>query len=307
MYPKPDRFHRKYPGAEGFRPGGPATVGDSKSVDNKGLWRFGPERALIDFFLVLYYIHNMNAKFCLVVLLMALVSFPLLTVDLDGTVVLRSSLNSIAIEYAGAEGGEEMTDTLNYITMGVSFSTDITESLKVGIGAGYSLKKYTGPLYFEQLPLSLMIEDQSFNSMYFSLLGDYRFFYVQNFSFNLSAEVNYFKLFEINRELSFPVVSGEGTVQNSFLTGTLDLLIKFDQVEGLTIFAGPELHLLSGRFKALETLEDLSGEESVTFRQDRFFALLAGVQVEVLGLFEVKVEAKFLSHFSIRGGVIYEF
>lgn len=239
--------------------------------------------------------------------LMVLTSVLLYSVDLDGTVSLQSSLNSITIKY-NADGTEDPAlDTLNFVNLGAGFATDITENLQLGLMTGYSLKKYSGPLYFEKLPLSLGIENQNFNSMFFGLQADYRLYYIEQFSFVVSGEINYYHLFKVNRKLDLPVVQGETTIQNSFITATLDLLVKFDQIPGMTVFLGPEIHLLSGSFEAVETLGDLEGEESVPFRQERFFALLAGALVEVVGGIEVKVEVRFLSHFSIGCGIMYEF
>jgi hypothetical protein len=249
----------------------------------------------------------MGKKTGILLWMMIMLSFLLYPVDFDGTISLQSSLNSITLKYDTGGEEEPVLDTLNFITMGAGFATDLTENLKLGLVVGYSLKKYSGPLYFERLPLSLGIENQSFNSMFFGMCTDYRFYYIEYFSFAIAGEVKYFRLFELSRQLDLPIVEGEASIQNSFITATLDLLIKFDQIPGITVYLGPEVYLLSGSFKAVETLGELEGEESVTFNQDRFFSLLGGAQVEVMDVFEVKVEVRFLSHFSVRCEIMYEF
>ena len=137
-------------------------------------------------------------KTVLIFIFSLLLFISLTPTDFSGTVSFDFSLSTIDIQYQSNDySGDEQLDTLQLTTLGLSFLTDLTDNLKLGLRAGYSFKEFTKTLSFQQLPLSVSLENTSFNSMYFGILADYRLLYYKTVSLNLQADISYFKMFRI--------------------------------------------------------------------------------------------------------------
>jgi hypothetical protein len=225
------------------------------------------------------------------------------SLQIDYSAGLNLSYNSVPILL----GDSEIENTLKFSYMALELDLGIHDYLTVGVVAGFNSNKLSDPVDFTGLPLSLRLDDKSFNSMLLGLRAKSEFFSWNNFAFEAGAEFLYFKENTKDLDIQLPIVSGQATAKNSFTQTALELLIKYEGFSNFTVFAGPQLSLLKGTVTASETLGVLSGEQDLDFDQEKSFGFVGGARFELGSNFDLNVKASLFSRTSLSVEIFYVF
>lgn len=216
---------------------------------------------------------------------------------------LVASYNSAKIKV----GTSEVENTLNFFTVGLQLDAELTDWLTVAASVGYAGNKFTDSLLFNQLPLSLQFESKQNNSMFFGVSGKSVFDVYNDFSVQPRAEFLYFKKLKVESPVVLPIVQGTATLENSFTQITLEVLGQYDGFSGVSVFLGPQLNFISGKLKATETIQQISGEEKMTYKQKSPFGVAAGATFEISDNFVIDLRAGILCKNSATVSVMYAF
>jgi hypothetical protein len=204
-------------------------------------------------------------------------------------------------------GDNNLVNTLNYSYLALELDVGISDYLILGVVAGFNSNHLKDPVDFYNLPLSLRVNEEKFNSMVLGLRAKSEFLSWKDFSFAAGGEFLYFKKYEKNLPIQLPVVSGEAIIKNSFTQIGIELWAQYDGFSYFTIFAGPQLNFLDGKLEATETIEELEGEEELSYKQENDIGIVAGARFEVGSHFDVNLKVNLISKTSLSVEVFYIF
>lgn len=204
-------------------------------------------------------------------------------------------------------GDNNLVNTLNYSYLALELDVGISDYLILGVVAGFNSNHLKDPVDFYNLPLSLRVNEEKFNSMVLGLRAKSEFLSWKDFSFAASGEFLYFKKYEKNLPIQLPVVSGEAIIKNSFNQISIELWAQYDGFSYFTIFAGPQLNFLDGKLEATETIEELEGQEELSYKQENDIGIVAGARFEVGSHFDVNLKVNLISKTSLSVEVFYIF
>jgi len=204
-------------------------------------------------------------------------------------------------------GDNNLVNTLNYSYLALELDVGISDYLILGVAAGLNSNHLKDPVDFYKLPLSLRVNEEKFNPMVLGLRAKSEFLSWKDFSFAAGAEYLYFKKYEKNLPIQLPVVSGDTMVKNSFNQLSLELWAQYDGFSFFTIFAGPQLNLLHGKLTASETIEELEGEEELSYKHENDLGISAGAHFEVGSHLDVNLKVNLISKTSLSVEVFYIF
>ncbi|UCH97012.1 MAG: hypothetical protein JSV88_09215 [Candidatus Aminicenantes bacterium] len=221
----------------------------------------------------------------------------------DYTAGLNFSYNRVAV----LMGDDNIENTLVHSYLALEVDVGLMDYLTVGVVAGYDSNDFADPVDFYNLPLSLRLSDQAYNSMVFGLRAKSDFLSWKDFSFNANAEILFFKLFKKEHTIDLPIVTGTSTIKHSFTQVALELLVQYDAFSTFTIFAGPQMNLVKGKITAAENIEELQGEEELEYQQKNTMGFAGGVLFELGSHFDLKVKVNLFSKTSLSVEVFYIF
>jgi hypothetical protein len=204
-------------------------------------------------------------------------------------------------------GDNDIENTLIHSYLALEVDVGVSDYFTAGIVAGYATSQFDDPVDFYNLPLSLSVSSQSYNSMIFGARVKSDFFSWKYFSFRANGEILFFKLFEKEIPIQLPIVTGTSTVKQSFSQITLELLVQYDGFSTFTVFAGPQLYRLKGKITASESIEELEGEEEFEYKQKKSIGLTGGVNFELGSHFDLNVKVSLFSKTSLSVEVFYIF
>jgi hypothetical protein len=216
---------------------------------------------------------------------------------------LEFSWNSIS-----SQNGEQKTaNTFSFLASRLALKMDIFEYLSLELLAGYHSAFAKDPLDFTSLPLSLRWDRQKFQGLLLGAAISSEPFTINDFSLKVRGEFTF--ALEKNRTwaIELPQVSGQATGKNVFSLLTLDVTVQYQGFTGVTVFLGPRLNLLHGKFIAAETIADLQGQQEITYRQKNLVGPLAGIAIEIADNWELNIKASFLARTELSLAVFYIF
>jgi hypothetical protein len=225
------------------------------------------------------------------------------SLDIDYTAGLNFSYNRTPI----LMGDDDIENTLIHSYLALEVDVGVSDYFTAGIVAGYATTQFDDPVNFYNLPLSLSVSSQSYNSMIFGGRVKSDFFSWHYFSFRANGEILFFKPFEKESPIQLPIVSGTSTVKQSFSQMTVELLVQYDGFSTFTVFAGPHLYWLKGKITASEIIEELEGEEEFEYKQKKTVGLTAGVNFELGSHFDLNVKVSLFSKTSLSVEAYYIF
>jgi hypothetical protein len=216
---------------------------------------------------------------------------------------LEFSMNSMGI----LSGTEKTANTFSLLASRMALKMDIFEYLSLEILAGYHFAFAKAPLDFTSLPLSLRWDRQKFQGLLLGAAISSEPFSLNDFSLKIRGEFTF--ALEKNRtwDIVLSPVSGQATGKNAFSLLTLDVTVQYQGFTGVTIFLGPRLNLLHGKFTASETIADLQGQQEITFRQKNLIGPLAGMAIEIGDNWELNIKASLLARTELSLAVFYIF
>ena len=204
-------------------------------------------------------------------------------------------------------GDDDKENTLRYSYLALEVDVGVSDYFTAGLVAGYASSHFADPVDFYNLPLSLRVSGQSYQSMIFGARAKSDFLSWKDFSLRANGEILFFKLFEKESPINLPIVTGTSAVKQSFSQLTLELLVQYDGFSTFTVFAGPQLHRLKGKMTASEIIEELEGEEEFAYKQKNTMGLTAGVNLELGSHFDLNVKVSLFSKTSLSVEAFYIF
>jgi hypothetical protein len=184
---------------------------------------------------------------------------------------------------------------------------DILDNLSVEILAGYHSAFAKDLVDFTKLPLSLRWDRQKFKGVLLGMAISAEPFTLNDFSLNVRGEFTFSLEKGRTWDIKRLMVSGKATGKNAFSLMTLDALIQYQGFTGVTIFLGPRLNLLQGKFTATETIGDLQGQQEFSYRQKNLIGPLAGATIEIGDNWELNIKASLLARTELSLAVFYIF
>ncbi|MEI6614097.1 MAG: hypothetical protein WCL37_04305 [Chrysiogenales bacterium] len=216
---------------------------------------------------------------------------------------LECSWNSIS-----SLGGEEKTaNTFNFLASRLAVKMDIFDYLALEIFAGYHSAFAKNPLDFTAMPLSLRWDRQKFGGLLLGAAIISEPFSLNDFSLKIRGEFTFALEKERTWEIKLPMISGQATGDNAFSLLTLDVTAQYQGFTGVTIFIGPRLNLLHGKFIATENIADLQGQQEFSYRQKNLIGPLAGIAIEIGDNWELNFKASILARTELSLAVFYVF
>jgi hypothetical protein len=204
-------------------------------------------------------------------------------------------------------GDDDIKNTLIHSYLALEVDIGVSDFFTAGVVAGYATSQFDDPVDFYNLPLSLSVSSQSYNSMIFGARARSDFLSWKDFSLHANGEILFFKLFEKESSIQLPIVTGISTVKQSFSQMTLELLVQYDGFSTFTVFAGPQLYWLKGKITASESIEELEGEEEFEYKQKNTIGLTGGINFELGSHFDLNLKVSLFSKTSFSIEAFYIF
>jgi hypothetical protein len=223
--------------------------------------------------------------------------------DVDYSVGLNAAYNRAAVK----TGADDTANVLEYTYLALQIDVGLLDFLTIGVVAGYNSNVFKDPLNFYRLPLTLNAEGERFNSMMFGLRAKSDLFSVHDYSLAVSADWLYFKRFNLERPITLPIASGTAILKHSFHQLTLELLVQYDGLSGMTVCVGPQVNLIRGKMTATEIIENLEGENILKYDQKKTVGMAAGVYYELGGHFDLKAKLSLFSKTALSVTLFYVF
>ena len=108
-------------------------------------------------------------------------------------------------------------------------------------------------------------------------------------------------------DIELPSVNGQAVGDNGFTLITLDATVQYDGLTGVTIFAGPRLNLLNGKFTASQRIIELEGQQEFSYRQKNLVGVLAGAAIEIGSNWELNLKASLFARTELSLSIVYIF
>ncbi len=204
-------------------------------------------------------------------------------------------------------GDDEVENSLIYPFLTLVLELELSDYLTVGVVAGYNQNHFNEPVDFLQLPLSLRLSKKNNHSMVFGCNLHSEPFDFGDFSLKLKGEFLFFKLFKQEWTVELPVVEGSAEVENSFFQLSANVLLVYQGMENLILYAGPQFNLLNGTIKAYETIEQLQGEQALEFKQKNLFGLMAGAVLALGSQWDLAVNVSMFAKTAVSVELFYIF
>jgi len=204
-------------------------------------------------------------------------------------------------------GTDKTKNNFNFLASRLVLNIDILDYLSAEVLAGYHYAYALDPIDFTSLPLSLRWDREKFNGLLLGVALSSVPYTLNDFSLKVRGEFIFAMEKEKTWTIELPLVSGLATGDNRFTLLTLDASVQYEGFSGITIFIGPRLNLLSGKFSADESIEELLGQQDFSYRQKNFFGAMAGAAIEIGGNWELQLKASLLARTEFSLAVFYIF
>jgi hypothetical protein len=223
--------------------------------------------------------------------------------SVDFNVGLNLSLNS-----ANVEMGEDKTEnSLVYNFAALELDIDVLDNLTLGILAGLNSNYFSDPVDFFHFPIGLRFNKEKNNSMVLGINAKTELLLPGDFSLQARGEFIYFKLHKNSFEFDVPDVNGEYSAKNEFFQSTVELLIQYDGLSNFTLYAGPQLFILNGKYSAAETTDTIDVSDSYKYNQRRTIGITGGINFDLADHFTVDARLSIISKTSLSAGIFYVF
>ncbi len=204
-------------------------------------------------------------------------------------------------------GAEKTRNNLNFLASRLVLNIHILDYLSAEVLAGYHYAYASDPIDFTALPLSLRWDREKFSGLLLGAAVSSVPYTLNDFSLKVRGEFIFVMESEKTWDIELPLVSGQAIGDNSFTLLTLDATVQYEGFTGVTLFIGPRLNLLNGKFSADESIEDLLGQQEYSYRQKNLFGALAGAIIEIGANWELHVKAGLLARTEFSLAVFYIF
>lgn len=223
------------------------------------------------------------------------------TVDFNAGLIV--SMNNTGVEM----GENNIENTLVYNFFALELDVEVMGNLTLGFLAGLNSNYFADPVDFFQFPVPLRFNEEKNNSMVLGLNARSELLLPGDFSLQGRVGFFYFKLHK--NTFVFDPIDGTGdyTMKNSFIEASVEMRVQYDGFSGVTIFAGPQLNLLHGKFSASETADTLEASDSYTYNQSQMVGLVGGVNLDLGDHFVIDARLTVISKTALSAGIFYVF
>ncbi|MGE5340225.1 MAG: hypothetical protein ACM3SY_01980 [Candidatus Omnitrophota bacterium] len=201
---------------------------------------------------------------------------------------------------------DHSTNKLAYHCLDMTLEIDFNRYLTVELIAGIAKQHLEDPVDFVNLPISMQVNKRKFDSSFWGIRLKSEFLRKYKFSLLACGEFQYFNVSTAEIPISLPIVKGTAMFENPFYQASVDLAAQFNILPGLTVFAGPQLNLIKGKFKLSESLQTLMGKETLSYKQAHPIGLTTGLNWKG-GHFKFDLKLDGLSKIMLTTGVSYIF
>lgn len=189
----------------------------------------------------------------------------------------------------------------------IEVKVDISRFLTIGLVAGYNWNHFKDPVVVSSLPLSLTLDNNTYNSMVFGINLRSNPFSFGDFMVEGKGEFLYFKRFKNEWDIELPIVTGIAEAKHSYFQTSIDLVLKYDGFMVFTPYIGPQIHFLNGKLTASETVEDIAAEAVIKHKQKNFIGLVGGLNIEFADNWDACLEITLFSKLSVTLSIFYLF
>ena len=225
------------------------------------------------------------------------------TSSVDFNVGLNLSLNSAKVEM----GDDKIENSLVYSFAALELDIDVLDNLTLGIFAGLNSNYFSDPVDFFHFPIGLRFNEEKSNSMILGINAKTELMLPGDFSLQARGEFIYFKLHKNTFEFDVPGVNGEYSAKNEFFQTTIELLVQYDGLSNFTLYAGPQLFILNGKYSAAETTDTVDISDSYKYNQKRTIGITGGINFDLADHFTVDARVNIISKTSLSAGIFYVF
>lgn len=204
-------------------------------------------------------------------------------------------------------GEEKTANTLKLLAARLVLKMDILDYLALEVLAGYHYAYASEPLDFTSLPLSLRLDREKFKGLLLGAAVSSEPFTLDDFSLKVRGEFTMAMAAEKTWDIELPSVNGQAVGDNGFTLITLDATVQYDGLTGVTIFAGPRLNLLNGKFTASQRIIELEGQQEFSYRQKNLVGVLAGAAIEIGSNWELNLKASLFARTELSLSIVYIF
>ncbi len=223
--------------------------------------------------------------------------------DLDYSVALNAAYNRTIVELKG----DRVESALEFSYLAFQIDVEVLDFLTVGVVAGYNSNRFKDPVNLFSPPVPLIAEGERFSAMMGGLRGRASLFSWKEFSFEAHAQLLYFRRFTKELNIDLPLAAGTGILKNGFHQIGLDLLIQYDGLSSMTLFAGPQLNIVRGTLTGTKTIGGISTSQSLTYNQKNLWGLVAGIYYELGSNFDISAKISLIANTSLSVMMIYVF
>jgi len=184
---------------------------------------------------------------------------------------------------------------------------EIFDYVSFGLAAGFNLSYFRQTLDFQELPLSLRLDQERFSGPVFGI-------YVKSDpvhfgDFLIKARAAYMYYLHGGREwpITLPVESGSAHGASRISELSAEVLLGYQVFSGLRFFVGPHLNLTRSRLKLDQAIGLLAGEQETVMRQQDPLGLLLGVSYDLGSHWEITCKAVFFSRTALNLEFLYVF
>ena len=220
----------------------------------------------------------------------------------DFSVGLNLSVGSSDIEFS-----DGMENSLKSTMILLEVDVDLFDTVTVGFLAGYDMNSFADPVAVTGLPLSLSLERDSNSSMAFGVSVRAEPFRFGKFSLGVNGQFLYVKRFKSEWDIELPIVTGTAVEKHYYMKSGLELLLQYDGLMGFTPFVGPHVHYLDGTLDVEETIETISAEQRLEYKQKNLVGVCAGARFEPLDNLQVEAKVYFISQTAASVQLLYIF
>jgi hypothetical protein len=216
---------------------------------------------------------------------------------------LEVSYTSISI----LSGEEKTANTINFLASRLAVKMDLFEYLSLELLAGFHSAYNKNSLDFAHLPLSMHWNRSAFSGFLLGLAVSSEPLSFNDFVLHLRGEFNVSLAQETEWEIQSPQVNSIFRGKNSFTLLSLDITLQYQGFTGITIFAGPRLNMLRGKFIASEIIADSQSLQEISYNHKNLIGPLAGALIEIGDNLELAIKASFLARSEFSLAVFYTF
>ncbi len=184
---------------------------------------------------------------------------------------------------------------------------EIFDYISLGVMLGYNLSYHREPLDFQELPLSLRLDQEKFSGPLFGVYAKADPLHFGDFMVKLRAAFTLGLHGGRDWLLELPVVEGTALGRSRLVEMSAEALLGYQGIPNLRLFIGPSLNLLRSTLKLEQEIAELEGLQEIRLRQKRAVGALLGASLDISSHWEASLKAFLLNRTALVLEFLYVF